>query len=146
MKPYGHRHSPETVGQEPVVVVVVERMAEWSAMTSPSPCNQFPAWVTVQGCPWEPQDYNWNRWRSLGEQARAPPTPSQALQCQKQQNETQTTTNHYDHKEEDSTDFPEELKTILLSLFLFLMFFHPFPLLIKDDKSHCTAIRGNNPI
>ncbi|XP_059554965.1 glutamate receptor 1 isoform X4 [Myotis daubentonii] len=43
MKPYGHRHSPETAGQEPVVVVVVERMAEWSAMTSPSPCNQFPA-------------------------------------------------------------------------------------------------------
>ncbi|XP_053782895.1 glutamate receptor 1 isoform X3 [Desmodus rotundus] len=42
MKPYGHRHSPETAGQEPVVAVV-ERMAEWSATTSPSPCNQFPA-------------------------------------------------------------------------------------------------------
>lgn len=88
MKPYGHRPSPGTAGQEPAEEVAVERMAEWSARTSPSPCNPFPAWATVQGCPWEPQDCNWSRQETLGEQAQASPAPSQALQCQKQRNET----------------------------------------------------------
>ncbi|XP_058137080.1 glutamate receptor 1 isoform X4 [Dasypus novemcinctus] len=40
MKPYGHRPSLETAGQEPAAVAV-ERMAGWSPMTSPSPCNRF---------------------------------------------------------------------------------------------------------
>lgn len=38
----------------------------------------------------------------------------------------ETTTNHCDHKKDDSTGFPEELKNHFSVPFLFLMFFHPF--------------------
>lgn len=132
-KPYGHRHSPETVGQEPVVAVV-ERTAGWSAMTSPSPCNRFPAWATVQGCPWEPQDYNCSRRSPLGEHVQAPQFHPKPFSAKNNNIETQPPPTTMTTRRRIQQIFWENQETTLLPLFPSWCSFTFLCLLSEDDK------------
>lgn len=97
-------------------------------MTSPSPCNRSPAWATVQGCPWEPLDCNWSRWRPSRGVCPGSPSSIPHPSVPKTTKWNTTATNHQEHEEEDSTDFPEESRNHFAAPSPFLMFFCLFPL------------------